>query len=159
MTASPLHKLAALAIMDDDPDVAALGERLAAWAEGRATGTLDVALGISPRPGQRSLPTKAAIARRDELYVALAAAHFPQDTRRGRAASIHLALSDYAGRAWIRERGHPCRHAQGSLLHFAWSIMMAHEIASTARPAQPLSVSHIERLLRDASTSRNAGAA
>ena len=143
----------------DDPTIVAGRDATAAWLAGKLHGTLDNALGIAPGPGQRSLPTKAAIARRDDIYVALAAAHFPQDTRRGRAASIHLALSDYAGRAWLRERGHPCRHAQGSLLHFAWSIMVAHEIASTVRPAQPLSVSHIERLLRDASTSRNAGAA
>ena len=56
------------------------------------------------------------MARRNELYLALAAAHFAEDTLRGRARTIHAALSDYAGRAWLRECGRPCRHPEGRIL-------------------------------------------
>jgi hypothetical protein len=150
---NPLAKLAAVALAHADPEVAALGQRIADWVNGRLPGPMEAALGIAPGPGQRSLPTKAALARRDELYRALAAAHFPRDTRRGRAASVHLALSDYAGRAWPREKERACRHPPGSLPFFMWSIMAAHEAASTVRPARPLAVPQIEKLLRDGSPS------
>jgi hypothetical protein len=150
-----LRRLAALAVANADPDLIALGERLAAWANGQVHGPLGAALGLTPAPGERSLTTKVAITRRNELYLALAAAHFPNDTRRGRAATIHAALSDYAGRGWLRERGHPCQHAEGSLPFFLWSIMSAHEAASAVRPARPSSAAQIDRLLKSADRSKS----
>ena len=147
-----LRRLAELARAH--PAVAMLGERLAGWLDGGMVGSLDAALGLATAPGQRTLATRAAKARRDELYRSMAAAHFSTDTRRGRARTIHGALSDYASRAWPRERRHACRHPEGSRGFFMWHIMQAHEAASAARPAQPLSAARIDQLLR-----KNPGAA
>ncbi len=134
-----------------DPGIVAGRDRTAAWLDGKLCGTLDSALGVAPGPGERTWTTRVAMARRDELYRSMAAAHFPTDTQRGRARTIHAALSDYAGRGWRHEKGHPCLHPEGSLRFFMWHIMAAHEAAlaeSAESPARPLSAAHIERLLR-----------
>ena len=135
----------------NDPAVVAGRDITAAWLAGQVPGSLDAALGLAPAPGQRTLATRIATTHLHNLYRQMATEHFPKDTQRGRARTIHAALSDYAGRGWHREKGHLCRHPEGSRHFFMWHIMAAHEAAlaaSAESPARPLSAAHIERLLR-----------
>ena len=102
MTDSPLHKLAALACADPDPEVVALGERLAAWADGKVAGSLDAALGFPAR-----FAADNARARRAKLLRDLAAHHFATETKRGRARSILSALSTFHDQAVPGRRSEP----------------------------------------------------
>ncbi len=141
----------------NDPAVVACRDITAAWLAGQVSGSLDAALGLAPAPGQRTLATKIATARLHDLYRQMATAHYPTETLRGRAISVHAALSDYAGRGWLHERRSPCRHPEGSLAFYLWHVMAAHRAAG--RPAWPLSARHIDRLLRAAAGAASPGPA
>jgi hypothetical protein len=74
-------------------------------------------------PGQRSLATRAAIAKRDELIRELARRFYPGLSRNRQAEAIHRELSRYATSTWLHTRADlECRHRDGRRRLF-WKIL------------------------------------
>ena len=66
--------------------------------------SLDQALGLRPKPGQRTIATTAKTKRRDELLRRTAADFYPGHSPTVAAHEIYKIWSRYAESAWPRER-------------------------------------------------------
>lgn len=124
MNAVGLAGVARLLRAHDDED----GQEFAAALERYLAGdhaTLDEALELRPAPGQRSLQTQAALARRDEFLRRLASDHFPALSANAAAKAMHRTWSRYAASAWPRERVSPALpvHRINSPEFGFWQIM------------------------------------
>lgn len=122
-----------------DPAVREIGGKMVHWLNGRLyfgdDTSLDHVFGLRTNPGQRSIQTKAMVARRDELIRRLAADHFRGASCNATAAAIHKAWSRYASSAWPRERGSDAIPvARINRPEFAfWQIMKLQDVVLSQR--------------------------
>lgn len=106
--------------------------------------TLDRALGIAPRAGQRRAATADALARRDAWLRRLARERYGHLGPSQAAAAIVDAVRNYIGRGWTHDRQSPmvpARHV-GTDWEYLWHALRAREAKF------PESVSGIYRILR-----------
>ena len=111
MTISPLHKLAALALADADPDVAAFG---AALRDGRPLEGFGLAYATERFAADNARAHRAVLLRQ------LAARHFATETKRGRPRSILSALTDFRERRYQPHAPNP--HQGETLDWFLWEL-------------------------------------
>ena len=136
-----LRKLAAIASVASDPEVAALGNRLLALADGVFAGDPADALGLPSR-----WRCDNARARRDNLIRQIVANHYPTETQRGRARTIFSGLKAYYDHHHHRLSGPSNPHLPGSREALFWEVLRVQD-----RLPEPLpSVRTIREILRDA---------
>ncbi len=103
MSLNALAKVASHLRTSSDDDVLEFAASVERVVSGDET-SLDRLLGLRPAPGQRSLETKVAINRRDELLRRTAADHYGDLSAAATADAMHRAWLRYAESAWPRER-------------------------------------------------------
>lgn len=87
--------------------------------------TLDEALGLHRRPGQRSVATTTKKAGRDQMLCDAASTFWPDKPVTFQARRLATAISRYASSAWPRERHLvECPPARiGKIESVAWTIL------------------------------------
>lgn len=122
-----------------------LGSITAALASGTAIPASDVLwmLSLERQPGQRSVKTIVATARRDQWFRAAAAKYFAGLSRPKQAAKLHEGFIRYRDSAWRRESNEaecPARH-HGRVTGFYWQILKARDRAISRKTVHQI-ISH-----------------
>ena len=108
----------------NDPGMHEAADGIAAYRAGRVP-TLEDALGLRPGPGQRSAPTRAIMAERDQWIRQAAADHFPGPSTSRQARQLHTAIDRYAASSWRHDKESTrCpRRLTGTINAVVWEIL------------------------------------
>jgi hypothetical protein len=119
-------------IHPDDADFLVFG------LEGHLAG-VDDPFGLRPKPGQRSVATRSAYDRRDDLVRADAQKFYPTASQADAARELHTALKRYAAAGWKRDRKLPdCPASAKTLGAILWAILRARDDVPAARTIRRL---------------------
>ncbi len=148
MVVARLRRLAVV-LRDGDGDAQWLARGLCEYLDGAERGlSLDLALDLSPAPGQANWWTAEGIEARDAALREMAARFWPERKVASQAYEIHRAALRYAASSWRfdHERADMPGHYRGNKSEYLW-------LAFASGATMPLSKRQLQTILAAAQQS------